>query len=143
MFKVLVNTNIIISGIFFEGLESEILDSKDIKLFTADICKEETIEVAERKFSDLSSDSLEKVIAEVEDAFLDIDVIDEQEYRDDMDEAIDLIDGENDGKVLAAVLSTQPDYFITGDEDFYTENIEERVNIVKSRELLKRMKREG
>ena len=140
MISVFVDTNIIISGLFFSGLEAEILNSKGIRLITADICKEETIEVVERKFDDLSSGSLETVIHEVEEAFLDIDVIVEREYEAKIGEAGGCVKGDNDRKVLAAVLTVRPDYFITGDEDFYNDDVEERVEIVKSRELLEHLR---
>jgi len=136
MISVFVDTNIIISGIFFSGLEAEVLRYKDIKLVSADICKEETLEVAERKFDELSSKSLEKVLHEVEEALLDIDFIGRNEYEGKIQEAEKLVDGENDSKVLAAVLYIEPDHFITGDDDFHNEGVKERVDIIKSRELL-------
>jgi len=62
MKTVFIETIVIISGIFFSGLEAKVLDSRELRLVTADICREETLEVAERKFEDLSSTSLGKVL---------------------------------------------------------------------------------
>jgi len=140
MLTVFVDTNVIISGIFFSGLESKILDSRDLKLVTADICKEETVEVVKRKFDELSSNSLEKVLKEVEDALMDIDLIDEEEYRGKMDAAERCVDGKNDRKVLAAVLAYEPDHFITGDGDFYNEEVKDKVDMIRSRDLLEKLK---
>lgn len=138
MITVFIDTNIIISGIFFSGQESQILDSRELKLMTADICREETLEVVERKFEDLSSNSLENVLEEVEEALMDIEVIKEKGYREKMDIAEKYVDGENDRKVLAAVLAYQPDYFITSDGHFHNEEVEARVDMIRSRDLLEK-----
>ncbi|MGM0510936.1 MAG: PIN domain-containing protein [Thermoplasmatota archaeon] len=136
MISVFVDTNIIISGIFFSGLEAEVLRYKDIKLVSADICREEALDVAERKFDVLSSKSLEKVLHEVEEALMDIDFIERKEYEEKIQEAESLVGGENDSKVLAAVLHVEPDHFITGDGDFDNEEVRKRVDLKTSRELL-------
>jgi len=140
MITVFIDTNVIISGIFFSGLESKILDSRQLRLVTADICKEETLEVVERKFEDLSSRSLEKVLDEVEEALMDIDVIKEEEYREKMDVAENCVDGKNDRKVLAAVLAYEPDHFITGDGDFHNEEVRGKVDMIRSRDLLDKIR---
>ncbi len=139
MITVFVDTNVIISGIFFSGQESKILDSRELKLVTADICREETLEVVERKFEELSSKSLENVIEEVEEALMDIEMIKEEEYREKMDIAERCVDGENDRKVLAAVLAYGPDYFITGDGHFQNEEVVEKVDMIASRDLLEKI----
>lgn len=140
MITVFIDTSVIISGIFFSGQESQILDSGDFKLVTADICREETLEVVKRKFEDLSSRSLEKVLDEVEEALIDIELIEKEEYKDKIDETERCVDGKNDVRVLAAVLAYDPDYFITGDGDFRNEDVEERVDIIKSRNLLEKVR---
>ncbi len=140
MITVFIDTSVIISGIFFSGQESQILDSGDFRLVTADICREETLEVVERKFEDLSSRSLEKVLDEVEEALIDIELIEEEEYKDKIDETERCVDGKNDVKVLAAVLARDPDYFITGDGDFWNEDVEDKVDLIKSRDLLEKVR---
>ncbi|MBS3816486.1 MAG: putative toxin-antitoxin system toxin component, PIN family [Candidatus Thermoplasmatota archaeon] len=138
MITVFIDTNVIISGMFFSGLEAKILDSRELKLVSTNICREETLEVVERKFEDLSSRSLEKVLDEVEEALMDIEVV--EGYREKMGVSKRCVEGENDRKVLAAVLSYEPDYFVTGDGDFHNEEVEERVEIIESRELLEKVK---
>ena len=140
MITVFVDTNVIISGIFFSGQESKILDSRELKLVTADICREETFEVVKRNFEELSSKSFENVLEEVEEAIMDIEVIKEEEYRKKMDIAERYLDGENDRKVLAAVLAYELDYFITGDGHFHNEGVEKKVDIIKSTDLLEEIK---
>ncbi len=139
MLTVFIDTNVIISGIFFSGQESKILDSRELKLVTADICREETLEIVERKFEELSSRSLENVQEEVEEAIMDIEVIKEEGYREKMDIAEKCVGGENDRKVLAAVLAYGPDHFITGDGHFHNEEVEARVDMIKSRDLLEKI----
>ncbi len=71
---------------------------------------------------------------------MDIEVIKEEEYREKMDAAERCLDGENDRKVLAAVLAYEPDFFITGDGHFHNEEVEKKVDIIKSRDLLEEIK---
>jgi predicted nucleic acid-binding protein len=42
----------------------------------------------------------------------------------------------NDGKVLAAALAVEPDYFVTGDEGFFADAVEKQTNVVTTHEIL-------
>ncbi|MCX2818685.1 hypothetical protein EGH25_04885 [Haladaptatus sp. F3-133] len=48
---VFVDTNILVSGIFFDGPEAELLDTRGIRLVTAEVCKEELKDVSSRKWT--------------------------------------------------------------------------------------------
>ncbi len=48
-----------------------------------------------------------------------------------------MVGGKNDQKILAAILFSKPDYFVTGDKHFYNEKVKTKVKIRKTREILK------
>jgi len=140
--RVFLDTNILISGIFFSGLESKLLSLGDLEFETAAICKEETLEVTKRKFKSFGVKNLETALKEVENSFADIKIIPKEEYENSIDDAKILIPNKiNDQKVLAAALASKPDYFVTGDEDFHTREIKSKVKVVKTKELLEEINR--
>lgn len=123
MKTVFLDTNIIISGTFFSGPEADLLSHPELKLVTAGICEEELLKVTKEKFGQFGSETKKVAIKEVENSLMDIDVVVEEEYLKKLDKARNLITGKNDQKVLAAALSVNPDYFITGDQDFQKDEI--------------------
>ncbi|MDY6775646.1 MAG: PIN domain-containing protein [Halobacteria archaeon] len=130
-----VDTNVLISGIFFDGLEAELLDSRSIHLVTAEVCHDELEEVAVRK-SGTFGISEQGAVEALDTALIDIDIIPEEEYEDRYGEAVDVLGEGNDAKVFASVLEAKPDYFVTGDKDFHTDTVAEKVNVVRTREVL-------
>jgi predicted nucleic acid-binding protein len=135
MKTVFVDTNILVSGIFFDGLEATLLDSRRLRLVTAEVCTRELEEVAVRK-SGAFGVSNEGAREMVGSALVDIDIVPAEEYDEMYDEAAEMVGEGNDGKVLAAALAVEPDYFVTGDEDFHVEEVKERVNVVGTRGVL-------
>lgn len=114
----------------------------DLELETADICKDEILEVTKRKFKSFGVKNLEIAMKEVENSFSDIKIIPKEEYKNRIDDAKILIPNKvNDQKVLAAVLASKPDYFITGDEDFHTKEIKSRIKVMRTREFLDMVKK--
>jgi len=138
--KIFVDSNVIISGTFFPGLESVVLRIVDADIISADICYEEVLEVARRKFKNFRIE--EKIIAleEVKKSFEGIKIIRENGYKGKMKEASKFVRGKNDRKVLAAVLAVNSDYFVTGDKHFHTRGVREKVKVVTTRELLRSLK---
>ena len=140
--KIFIDSNTIISGTFFSGLESILLATRDIELITAEICKEEVLEVTRRKFKSFGVETLRIALEEVENSFRDIIVILEDDYIHNIGKAEGLIKDKNkvnDRKVLAAALTVNPDYFVTGDSDFDTEEIKKEINVVTTRDVLERL----
>jgi len=140
--KIFIDSNIIISGTFFSGLESILLSTRDIELITAEICKEEVLEVTKRKFKSFGVETLRIALEEVENSFSDIIVIPESDYIHNLSKPECLIKDKkkvNDRKVLAAVLTVNPDYFVTGDSDFDTKEIKREINVVTTRAVLERL----
>jgi predicted nucleic acid-binding protein len=135
MKTVFVDTNILVSGIFFDCPEAKLLDTRRLRLITAEVCERELEEVAARK-SNAFGVSDEGAREMVGGALVDIDVVPEGEYEDKYDEAVEVVGEGNDAEVLAAAFAVEPDYVVTGDEDFHVEEVKERVNVVGTREVL-------
>lgn len=53
--------------------------------------------------------------------------------------AVELIKDERDAPILACALAVKPDFFITGDKDFLTKEIKQKVNTITPAEFLKEM----
>jgi predicted nucleic acid-binding protein len=135
MRTVFVDTNILVSGVFFDGPEAELLDTRRLRLVTAEVCEHELTEVAERK-ADKFGVSESGAGEMVEGALIDIDVLPEERYKDRYDEAAEFVGEGNDAEVLAAVLAVEPDSFVTGDRDFHVDEVTGLVEVVETRELL-------
>ncbi|MFP4174659.1 MAG: putative toxin-antitoxin system toxin component, PIN family [Halobacteriales archaeon] len=135
MKTVFVDTNILISGIFFDGPEAELLDTRGIRLVTAEVCEYELEEVSVRK-SDAFGVSEEGAREMLEGALVDIEVVPEEEYEGRYADAAEGVGEGNDAEVLACALTVEPDYFVTGDEDFHTEKVEALVNVAETTEVL-------
>lgn len=135
---VFVDTNILVSGVFFDGPEASLLDSRRLHLVTGEVCEQELKEVAARKSKDfgVSEDGAREM---VDGALVDVEILPEDEYVNRYDEAAAVVGEGNDAEVLAAVLAARPDYFVTGDTDFHTEWVEEMVDVVGTRELLEEL----
>jgi len=138
--KVFLDTNILISGIFFSGNESRLLSFPNVELFTSDVALEELTEVVSRKFTSLKANSKRIAFQEIHKATGDIHIVSERKCAKYLSEAVALVKGENDQKILAAVLYIKPDFFVTGDHHFHTAEIKKRVNTIRTIEALKELK---
>ena len=139
-YKVFVDTNILLSGIFFEGNESSILDMVELDLITGEDAVVELRKVVGRKLKYLKERTFEIALAETEKALTDIVVIPRTKYGHKLKEAEYLIGHKKDIPILASVLYVKPDYFLTGDRHFFTENIKRAVNVVTAGDFLAKIK---
>src|SRR4030042_326735 len=135
-FKVFVDTNILLSGIFFEGNESSILDMVELDLITGEDAVHELRMVVRKKLKYLKERTFEIAIAETEKALTDIVVIPRTKYSHKLKEAEFLVKHKKDIPILAAVLYAKPDYFVTGDAHFFTDNIKSVVNVITAGDFL-------
>lgn len=122
-YRVFVDTNILLSGIFFEGNESRILDLMEVDLITSEDAVVELRKVVKKKLKYLKERTLEIALAETEKALADIIIIPRIKYNHKLKEAEYLMKHKKDIPILAAVLYAKPDYFLTGDAHFFTDNI--------------------
>ena len=79
-YKVFVDTNILVSGIFFEGNESVILDMVELDLITSEDAVVELRRVVSKKLKYLKERTFEIALAETEKALADIIVIPRTKY---------------------------------------------------------------
>ncbi len=90
-YKVFVDTNILLSGIFFEGNESRILDLVELDIVTSEDVVDELRKVVQRKLKYLKERTFEIAIAETEKALTDISIIPRSKYSHKLKEAEGLI----------------------------------------------------
>ena len=140
-YKVFLDTNILLSGIFFEGNEAKILDLVEIQLVTCDNVVAELREVVSKKLRYLKDRTLEIALLETERAISDIEIIPEIKYKKKIKEAEALITHKKDSHILAAVLYAKPDFLITGDSHFFTERVKKVVRVINAKELLDSVKK--
>src|SRR3989338_5737664 len=139
-FKVFVDTNILLSGIFFEGNESMILDLVELDFVTSEDVIDELKKVVRKKLKYLKERTFEIALAETEKALSDIVIIPRTKYNHKLKDAEILIKHKKDIPILAAVLYSKPDYFLTGDSHFFIEEIKSIVNVMTARDFLERIK---
>ena len=139
-YNVFVDTNILLSGIFFEGNESNILDMVELDLITSEDAIVELRRVVGKKLKYLKERTFEIAIAEIEKALADIVVIPRTKYIHKLKEAEFLIKHKKDIPILAAVLYVKPDYFLTGDAHFFADNIKSIVNVITAGDFLAKIK---
>ena len=138
-FKVFVDTNILLSGIFFEGNEARVLDLVEIDLVTSEDNVAELRTVVAKKLRYLKGRTLEIALAETERSLSDIPVIKRSKYGNRIKEASSLISHKKDIPILAAVLAVKPDYFLTGDTHFLTEKVKRVVSVMSAKDFFEKM----
>jgi predicted nucleic acid-binding protein len=139
-YKVFVDTNILLSGIFFDGNESRILDLVEIDLMTSEDVVDELRKIVKKKLKYLKERTFEIALAETEKALTDISIIPRSKYHHKLKDAELLITHKNDISILAAVLYVKPDYFLTGDAHFFTGKIKSIVNVATAKDFLAKIK---
>ncbi len=138
--RVMLDTNIILSGLFFEGNERKLLDAIFHNEFTGVVSEttlRECASVIGRKFSRHPKEKdarrllslLEKSMETIEDAVAE----------SQLQFAKTAIRHANDAPILAAALASKPDYFITGDPDFFHLTKSIPLKIVTAAQFLKNM----
>ena len=139
--KVFVDTNVLISGIFFKGNESKLLSISNIDLITSDTVVAELKEVVKRKLNSLKTENLRIALEEIDLALKDFSkIVKEEEYQPELKRALKLISSEKNAKILAASLAIKADHFVTGDEDFFIPEIRKVINVQRTKEVLKDLK---
>jgi len=135
--KIFVDTNIIISGIFFSGNEAKLISLEEIDLYTSDVVIEELKDVAISKFRSLKMEDKRLALVEIERSLVDFElIITEKDYRKNILKAKELIRKEKDSRILAAVQTISPDYFVTGDKDFHNSRVKQLVKVKYTKEVL-------
>lgn len=138
--KVFLDTNILLSGIFFDGNEARVLDIVEIDLLTCEDAVEELNAVVRKKLRYLKARTLEIAQAEIGRALSDITVIPKSRYGQKLKDAERLIRHKKDARILSAVLYSAPDCFLTGDSHFFAESVQGAVRVMTATDFLRHMK---
>jgi len=134
--KIFLDTNILISAIFFRGNEAKLLTLPGLIFITSDTVVAELKTVILKKISSLKIESQKIALQEIENSLRDFSIVKESEYNQHLPKAYQFLKNDPDRKILAAVLASRPDYFITGDKHFHTAKIKKLVNVRYTKEIL-------
>lgn len=140
-YKVFLDTNLLLSGIFFTGNESKVLDLVEIDLVTCEDAVNELYTVINEKLKYLKGRTFEIALSETERALSDIEIIPQAKYQQKLKIAENLIFHKKDIPILAAVLYAKPDYFLTGDSHFFTDKIKNIIRVMTARDFLEEIKK--
>ncbi|MCD6150927.1 MAG: PIN domain-containing protein [Deltaproteobacteria bacterium] len=135
-YRIFLDTNILISGIFFEGNESKILDMLEVELITCEDAVYELKSVTKKKLKYLDQRNLEIALLEVDRALSDINILPREKYLKKSLEAEALIAHKKDIPILAAALYANADYLLTGDLHFFTDKVKSEIKVRNAREFL-------
>ena len=140
-YRIFLDTNILISGIFFEGNESTILDMVELDLITSEDVVDELKKITKKKFKYLGGRTLEIALLEIDRALYDIETVSREKYMGNFAKAKELIAHEKDIPILAAALYAKVDYLLTGDSHFFTDKVKAVIKIRTTREFLDEIKK--
>lgn len=84
--------------------------------------------------------TFEIALTETEKALTDISIIPRAKYKNSLKDAESLIIHKNDIPILAAVLYTKPDYFLTGNIHFFTDKVKSVINVSTTKDFLSKIK---
>ena len=133
----MVDSNVIFSGLLYAGKPSKILGllrKRKLKLVMPIDQLNEIRSVFRRRVSykEYAIDIFLKVVKP--------GIIPDRKYRRLMPYASKLVRDKKDAPILACALAVEPEYFITGDIDFHTDEIKREINVVTSTEFLKEIR---
>jgi len=132
MKRLMLDTNILISGIVFYGSERNLIRACYLRRYTMVLSEyiiRETQAVLKRKFPERESllpdllDMLEVEIASMPTTPM-------------VEAAKLMIRDPNDAVILASAIESRPDVFVSGDLDFHTKKIGTVINVMTTREAL-------
>jgi putative PIN family toxin of toxin-antitoxin system len=130
---VMVDSNVIYSGLVFKGKPAQvlkvILDRKMLLIIPKDQFEELYI-----LFKRKSPDSLYLLKAYV--SLQRVKVVSAEKYLRRIKTALKLTRDRKDAPYLACALLIKPKYLVTGDKDFQTENIKRKLNVLTPGEFL-------
>jgi putative PIN family toxin of toxin-antitoxin system len=135
-YKVFVDTNILISGIFFKGNEAKILDMPELDLITGEDVVDELKKITKKKLKYLGERTIEIALLEIDRALCDIEILPGKKYIVKFTRAKELIAHEKDIPILAAALYAKANYLLTGDSHFFTDKVKAVIKVRTAREFL-------
>lgn len=130
MLKIIIDTNTLLSGLFFRGNERKLLEAILLgkgKLVLPEHVINETRRIIERKAGKLGNTG--RALAMLGLIIEASETIAIEKYEGHLEEAKKAMRDIKDAPILAAIWSIKHDYFVTGDKDFDELQIETRAKI--------------
>lgn len=140
-YKIFLDTNILISGIFFEGSESKILNMPELYLITSEDVVDELKKVTKKKLKYLGERTLEIALSEIDRALCDIEILARKKYAGELAKAKELIAHEKDIPILAAALYARVDCLLTGDSHFFTDKVKAVIKVRTTKDFLEEIRK--
>lgn len=137
MLRILLDTNILLSGLFFKGNERELLMALlqgKIKGMIPEDVYEEWEKIISHKFRE--TENLDKTIELAYAIFFKCQIMPREVYIKKIEDAKTIISDLKDVPLLACAMKIIPDYLVTGDEDFHKIQKMVKFKIVKTKQLL-------
>jgi len=137
MHRVAIDTNTLVSGLFFKGNERVLLNrciDRKIKLILSEDVIEETRNIINRKFSNFKELIIANTLFQV--ILQKSEIIKRDDYREKIDSAKRIVRDMQDSPIIAFILHSRPDFFISGDDDILA--LEDRFDtkIIRTKEFL-------
>ncbi|MDI6711406.1 MAG: putative toxin-antitoxin system toxin component, PIN family [Bacillota bacterium] len=135
--RVLLDTNVLVSGLAFHGAERDLLSmirADDHSLILNDYLITELTVIMRRKFPD------KRGLAEAILGLFRIEKVDNPAPADVRDASRHIRDAK-DAVILATVISCQPDLFVTGDLDFFAPEVAALAKPRRTREAVRVLRR--
>lgn len=132
MIKIFLDTNIFISGFFFDGNERKIVEhrSKNVKYYTSEQVTDEIQSVLLNKFN-VDKNTIKYYVAKI---ILEFALIKPKYHLNIM------VRDEKDTNILKSALAGNCTYLITGDKDLLTIKHVENTKIITSKQLIEELK---
>lgn len=138
MYRWLLDTNIIISGLFWSGKESKLLELAIAEKYEAVICEfvlKETERIIEEKFSEMQNkaEPLLKILIDSAERY---PLLEEKEIITFKQKRGDIINDKNDIVILATALKAEVDAILTGDNHFHNSEVKKIIEVIDANKAL-------
>lgn len=130
--RVMIDTNILISGMLFDGTERLLLNYAQDKKYTLILCEFSLTEartVLLRKFP-----GKEYILDEML-KLLPVETV-QVPSQEKIKKAGNIIRDAKDAVIFAAAIENAPDAFVSGDKDFHTPEVKEAIKVVSTAEAI-------
>jgi uncharacterized protein len=132
MKRIMLDTNILISGIVFSGVERMLINvcsSRGYTIVLSDYIIREANAVLKRKFPG------KEILLDILLNKLDVEVTN-MPLSSAVEKARSLIRDPKDAAILASAMDANPEIFVSGDFDFHTFEVRSVVNVMSTRDAL-------
>jgi len=135
--KVLLDTGTLLSGLVFKGPENMIIWGAiqgKFRLVVSDYILLEFEKNISRKFTGKRRKRAIELLTKIKD-YDALEIKGRKDYLSHLREAEKVIN-KKDAPVLACAMLDDIDVLVSGDEDFYTGDVRDKVNVMRAREFL-------